>query len=496
MKIGFLFGAGAELSYGFPTGGKFSLDIFRQDVKTNKEEFIKIRSDVDNSLYDNEWWPEGFKKNKITTYGTKIINTLIKDTLDENRKKIIENINKFDDYAENVKHAKKCYDDIDEIFLESLKKSVDSCNVGENIILNPKLVGENNLFNSHYFSALIFFYNKYEENDEYKKQLKKMISSIIELQIGALSSYLVDDVNQRVVKICDMDTDIFNEVGDIIKVDYQSVGVKGLEYLLENDKIDDSNDISDIEKIVYYTKDILEEIFCSVLDYKSLIDSNWRYIYSPKSDWAKFTKISIFLLTVKNYIKNISDNCDIDDGYYDDLIEKNFEFGFVATTNYSDLIEKKLNRKVIFLNGSINEWYDPYLNVIEKGSELRGKFKLPLIFTQSGTKPMTAVSKSCDYVDLYRDWEKVDGIVIVGFGFNKDDEHINAILRTLVDDDMKKIYVVHKDIERNEVAKRLRIKNISNINICKVDDYRTRKIGNNTWIEYICDEINKIKSSN
>ena len=32
MKYGFLFGAGAEIGYGLPSGGKFALDIFRYDV--------------------------------------------------------------------------------------------------------------------------------------------------------------------------------------------------------------------------------------------------------------------------------------------------------------------------------------------------------------------------------------------------------------------------------------------------------------------------------
>lgn len=39
--IGFLFGAGAEISYGMPRGGKFALDIFRQPNKNAKEELKK-----------------------------------------------------------------------------------------------------------------------------------------------------------------------------------------------------------------------------------------------------------------------------------------------------------------------------------------------------------------------------------------------------------------------------------------------------------------------
>ena len=37
MKYGFLFGAGAEVGYGLPSGGKFALDIFRHDITESKK---------------------------------------------------------------------------------------------------------------------------------------------------------------------------------------------------------------------------------------------------------------------------------------------------------------------------------------------------------------------------------------------------------------------------------------------------------------------------
>ena len=39
MKYGILFGAGAEIGYGLPSGGKFALDIFRYDVSKSKKNF-------------------------------------------------------------------------------------------------------------------------------------------------------------------------------------------------------------------------------------------------------------------------------------------------------------------------------------------------------------------------------------------------------------------------------------------------------------------------
>ncbi len=40
MKYGFLFGAGAEMGYGLPSGGRFALDIFRHDSSKSKQVFI------------------------------------------------------------------------------------------------------------------------------------------------------------------------------------------------------------------------------------------------------------------------------------------------------------------------------------------------------------------------------------------------------------------------------------------------------------------------
>lgn len=63
MKYGFLFGAGAEIGYGLPSGGKFALDIFRHDVSESKKAFREMRDGVDNTTnYASFWLPKGFKE--------------------------------------------------------------------------------------------------------------------------------------------------------------------------------------------------------------------------------------------------------------------------------------------------------------------------------------------------------------------------------------------------------------------------------------------------
>ena len=67
MKYGFLFGAGAEIGYGLPSGGQFALDIFRFDTTSSKDAFKQMRDQVKSTtFYASNWLPKGFKDKNIT----------------------------------------------------------------------------------------------------------------------------------------------------------------------------------------------------------------------------------------------------------------------------------------------------------------------------------------------------------------------------------------------------------------------------------------------
>lgn len=494
-KVGFLFGAGAEICYGFPIGGKFALDIFRQDVSISKTEFIEMRNSIEGTTaYAGNWLPDDYKTRSVSSYGKSVIEKIIKDTLDHKRELIIRNLNNFDSYAKNVKKNIKTIEDIDDVISKTLGRQVSNCKLNAVISFNDALSRGNGIFKSSYFSALLLIYKNKIMGENLQFELKKIIISILQLQIGALGSSLVKDINDNIFHKKDEDIDLLDDIGEVLRLNYQSSGVLGVEYLYDNFKKEKIESLDDHSKIVYFAKSILEDIFSSVLDYKSLIDSNWHYLYCPKDEWAKFCKISIFLLTVKNYINQNPPSSISDKGYYDDLkdsIDKSkLKIAKIATTNYNKIIIDKLNEDITYLNGSIEQWYDPYLNKIDTKEKLKGKFIVPLLFTQSGTKPMTSIFKSCEYVDLYREWKKADCIVIVGFGFNKDDEHINGIIRTLVNDDDKKVIVVGKNTSKKEAIERLIIEKIDNIIVCNVDEQR--KIEDKLWIDYLLDKINEL----
>jgi ribosomal protein S18 acetylase RimI-like enzyme len=103
-----------------------------------------------------------------------------------------------------------------------------------------------------------------------------------------------------------------------------AAGVSGLELLLERREFDTT---SDVGIVLTFAQKLIENIYASVLDYKTLIDSNWHNLYCPRADWAKFCKIAIFLLTVRQYISELGENARTanPDGYYNmlkDALEK------------------------------------------------------------------------------------------------------------------------------------------------------------------------------
>ena len=505
-KIGFLFGAGAEADYGLPTGGRFALDIFRYDQTMSKENFKKMRANIDKATnYANNWLPRNFDKNNISSYGKKVFETIIKDTIEHNRKRIIKSLNEFDEFAENeVKKMKSEKINITEIIEKNLAKDIRDSNMGQIISFVDVFDDGNKIFSNNYFSALLELYKKkdfFKESEKY--EMGKILTAILQLQVGALSENLTRNINDSLFKEKDDDIDIFDDLGEIIQLNYQSSGLSGIEYLLENRKYKENTESA---KILEFSQKIIESIYSSVLDYKSLIDSNWHYLYCPMNEWAKFCKISIFLWTVREYILSQAQSVDFKTtkSYYDDLKKvidsDEIDVTAIATTNYNTFISDILNKKIIFMNGSVNMWYDPYLNKIETKDILdvlnqKGNhFLVPLLFTQSGTKPMTSITMAKNYVETYESWRESDYLVIVGFGFNLDDEHINGIIRTLINDDNKKIIVIRRKKEstnvnqmKKEISDKLKINKKDNIIILELD--KNRNINGSSWIEFICKDM-------
>lgn len=444
-----------------------------------------MRDNVDHTTrYASYWLPDGFGDKNISSFGKTVFQNIIKDTVEHNRENIIKRINNFDEVAKSEASAmKKDNIDIDALLEKLIGRELDNVHMGQTISFIDEFKQGNDLFNSSYFSALLMVYkNKTIITGEQRAEFGKILLSIIQLHVGALSESLSRRINDGLFSKKDDDIDIFDDIGEIIQLNYSSSGLSGMEYLLDQREADISTDAG---KCLRFAQKIIEAIYAVVLDYKTLIDANWHYLYSPSTDWAKFCKICIFLLNVRDYITKMAASAkpEAKHGYYhvlkESIDEKKFEVSAVATTNYNRFISDILRIEVAFLNGSTEIWYDPYLNRIGGKSVLstsENHILVPLMFTQSGTKPMTSIEMSMKYVDTYTQWKNSDRVIIVGFGFGTDDEHINGILRTLIDVDNKSIVVVTLDKHQSDdaiakdIARKLKVTNVSNISIIQVNE--------------------------
>ena len=498
QKISLFFGAGAEIGYGLPSGGKFALDIFKMDTTQDKKDFRTDRENIDKrSHYAKNWLPFDFEKKPISSFGKTQYEALVKSSLEYKRFEIINYLASFDDKASRLAMRIKKKDiDINSAFEQVLGIPFGSETFSHEIKISKALGEYNSLFSSQYFSSFLKIIENKEkiENQSLKRTAREFSRAVLELLIGACGEELVHNLNDGIFEKKPDEIDIFDDLGSIFSLDYRGAGLTALELLLNADSTYNSAPETNEETIIFFAYEMLEDIFSSALDYQSLIDSNWRYLYSPKTDWAKFCRISIFLKTTKRYIQEIAENFESkitnSTGFYHDIkeISKQSELLSIGTTNYNKFIEDISGNFVYFLNGSVNDLYDPYLNTIlsEEKSQETTHFKLPFLFTQSGVKPLTSIKMSERYVDFYNKLKQSDTVAIIGYGFNADDGHINGMFRSLIEDENKTITIFHysesfssdSDIKlQSHYQERLRLNDATRLKIIKINDDRKLESG-------------------
>lgn len=278
-KIGFLFGAGAEISYGMPSGGKFALDIFRHSTETSKNTLKDMRSKIDtSSAYATNWLPEDFDSKSISSFGQRVFDSIIKSTIGNNRNAIISKLGDFDHLAESA--ISKVYDD-DDHYINTVETDLDKnfsdINISQKLSYNDIFDAGNTLFKSQSFSILLTYYEKYAFcNEDEKLLFKNIIVSIFQLQLGALSENVSRKIEESLFSKNRLNLDFFDDLGGIINVNYDMAGISGLKILAEKDFASIKHPIV---KLAYA---ILENIYSDILDYKSLIDSNWHYLYNRR----------------------------------------------------------------------------------------------------------------------------------------------------------------------------------------------------------------------
>lgn len=505
MKLGFFFGAGAEVGYGLPIGGKFAIDLFRQDVSEHKQ---ALRDQLKNlnqyDTYVTGWLPEKYSTQRIHAFGKNEFTSLIESSIEYRKSEIIRRLNDFDVEAD------KALQDLGidkQVVVDKFNSEMDHA-FGDQLFstavqMNSLLSDQVRLFGCEMYSAMLSVLRVKENTAD----LQRYAGAFLQLLVGAHGQELVQRLNQELFEAAPDDIPIFDDVSGMFKVEFSQAGLSALELLMESKREYDIANGSISDLLSALAQQLLENIFTTVLDYQSLIDSHFRYLYSPKTEWAKFSKMVIFLWATRKYIKEQLDRVGSlpDSGYYHDLKrceELGIQISAIGTANYNNLIETVAAQldyqipNVHQLNGGVCDFYNPYKNSVvscqDENDVPKDQLHVPFILTQSGLKPLTSVDMSRRYVSLFDSYSNCDAIVVIGYGFNIDDSHINGLFRQLIEDNDKSLYWVCLDTDGNaEVQKRVLVQKlrISALNRNKVHvipvSPSDRLLGGVSWLDSI-----------
>ncbi len=295
-SYGFLFGAGAEVSFGMPLGSSFALNIFREDKESAKEEVLK---QVEAYPY-NDFIPKFKHKPPISVFSRTSYRTILQSCFEQNKDKILKSLNKFDSIVENIIESDK-----NNKFNTIFENVSDTDSIVLTDVINSNLLDfKQDFVNSKYLGKFLYLYKLEKDkqdrlldkdNGNFIKDLKKILTCIIELYLGTISQNEIDSLNNS-IEINDS-FNLFDDFSNLFSFNYDLSGIRSLEYLLGlNITTNDSKELCYEDRIILLLTRILEKLVGDFFDYKLLIDEYWHYLYYPYKEWGKFCKISVFFV--------------------------------------------------------------------------------------------------------------------------------------------------------------------------------------------------------
>lgn len=188
-----------------------------------------------------------------------------------------------------------------------------------------------------------------------------------------------------------------------------------------------------------------------------------------------------------NFIENFNKK----ENYYSEvkkLIEEGRDIAYIFTTNYTPFVNLTglAKDKICYLAGKLNQFEYPeelYVKEINTNNKLINRdMAFPFIMTQVPVKPIVEAKQINEYAKFIKYLNDTDILIIIGYNLNKNDNHINAIIRDFVLKKNKElIYCEYsnkgfknfdKDKKREEVKNSLRIRNdFDNIKIIHNNGY-------------------------
>lgn len=168
-------------------------------------------------------------------------------------------------------------------------------------------------------------------------------------------------------------------------------------------------------------------IFISMLKSLYKIDDNFEWKYE-----------NVFTLLRKKdnnekYTKKLKSK---DNTYYGILNRHNKKSYNITTTNYTNIVEKVTEKKVVYLHGKLN-WFEDYQNltVYDCLDEKEHKTAIenidhimPFILIPSGVKPIICKKEILEFNKFIDQLNNSKILCVVGYSFNSEDNHINSLI--------------------------------------------------------------------
>ena len=518
-KLAILFGAGAEQSFGLPDGGEFAISLFTQKYESLKSELRKALDTIQKSSSTNQNYMKWLdyaspSKNKLSTFGKNDFEQVIMSSAEQKKQDIkdflisIDNnaLYLYQDLIDDKSHKKNT-------IYEGLKNEfkLNDSDSKQIIKINPNFSNHQD-YDGFFTSNTILLINRtlsqakskqIKINPSQLETLQECFNVLLFMVVITCSDDLLKELNTGLITSDDETTNEFLSMFEqLFTMKYDRVA--GIIYDFIQKPRPAFEDCPDnvVEKFINLIHRLTFKLCSKSIDYQMLIDNYFRYIMSPKTDWAKFTKMFLFLRAAYDAITSkenpLSDEAlekKKKNSYYHDIIAElnkdnaRVEIKALASTNYHDYygrlvklsnereiedgtldeasLEEKFG-KVMRLNGGVGEFYNPYKNSLVKREPVKTTTKqdnkqnlflyqdqlvTPFFFTQSGIKPITAIDVSCLYTEMYSKFKESDIIVVIGFNFNSDDNHINTIIRDLVENHNKTLVIVTVDADNEEALK-------------------------------------------
>lgn len=234
---------------------------------------------------------------------------------------------------------------------------------------------------------------------------------------------------------------------------------------------------------------IFVEMMKSRYDLGDDFDWTWKNVFSilnekengaVKEEWEKKKKSYYSILST---IKGNKENEEKD--YY------------VATTNYTDIAETVIGEKSIYLHGNLS-WFEDYERLVvydctikeERETALERAKKhmiFPYIMIPSGVKPLICQKQIEEYHKFIDALNKSDKLCVVGYKFNKEDNHINSIIGEWLRQGDRKLYYYYFKEDNFKEDKKAREEAINALPAC-IQDGNSFKDSGNIIINLICQE--------